>query len=198
MQTPIPPTKPIPPTPPNINSTSTATNGAETQNSPSTTPHPTSTPSVLETTKSSNSLQKQPQVSATKTPTTEKPASTSSTDTDQAPPAPYLGTYKDTSQNTAPAAVTPSANSKPTPSIGLTFFLPFVLIIALSVFALRWWKKTAAKKRTVLDYSKDNAKELLNLMNSQISTDSLPKPTPTLILKPKSKREAKGNFEIRI
>jgi hypothetical protein len=202
MQTPTPPTKPIPPTPPTINSTSSTATGAETQKSPTTTPTPTTTSSVAPGGNSSNSPEKPSQNQTTKTAATEKPESASSADKNQTIPAPYLGTHTKTSQNTATDPITPPPTSKSAPSIGFSFILPIILLVALFFAALRWWKKTALKttlqKRTVRNYSTDTTNDLLDLMNSQVNADSLPKPTSKLLLKPKVKKESKGNFEIRI
>ena len=195
MQSPTPPTKPIPPTPPSINPSSSTTNKTDTQTPQPTTPKTiNSSNSTPGTSKTQPTPEKQPQNPVSKTPISEKP---DSANTEQTPPLPYLSTSKDTSQKTT-APITPFTNNKPTPSIGFGFFLPFFLIIAVSFFVLRWWRNTTIKKRTLINYSTDTSKDLLNLMNSQASAESLPKPKSKLILKPKVKKEQKGNFEIRI
>ena len=199
MQTPIPPTKPVPPTPPTMNGTSSTTSTTDAHKSPAPAPNPKSTSNTdAGTSNSSTSPEKQPQSQPVKTSTMEKPESASPADNNQIPPVPYLSTSTEPSQQTTTAPITPSFNNKPAPSIGLSFILPFLIVIAVSFFVLRWWKKTAIKQRTILNYSTDTSKDLLNLMNSQINADSLQKPTSKLIRKPKTQKEPKGNFEIRI
>lgn len=189
MQTPTPPTRPTPPTPPTVNPKSSENSAAD---------QPSSPPASNSINADKSATVKTPTEGKTTSPppaTTKKAASPSSTDNTPVPAQPSLGTYQETSSQTASAPTVSTSKNKPSP-FGFGFFFSLVLLIAISLTCFRLWKNTHKKQRTILNYSADSPQDLLNLMNSAATAS--PSPQKIVQGKNKSSSKIKGNFEVRI
>jgi hypothetical protein len=185
MQTPTLPTKPTPPTPPTMNSKPSSSSNTE----PSTSP-PTST-SKSQTTETPKEFK-----------TTSAPPATLersvSVDKNTSPPQPSLGAYQETSSQTTPAPIAPASKKQQSP-LGSGFLFSLVLLIGIAIVCFRLWKNNQnvhKEPRTILDYSTDTSKDLLDLMNSPTGIT----PSSQIIVQGKNKASSKikGNFEVRV
>jgi hypothetical protein len=189
---PIPPTKPTPPTPPTMNTISTATNGDDAH-----TPSP-STPNSTNSKKADpagNIKNTDGAPANLTTKTSAEKSNSSATDKAAAPSQAPLGNYKETSSQTSLTPIASAATKKTSASAGFGFLFSFILLIAIAFTCYRLWKNNNKQQRTILDYSVDSPKELLNLMNSSAATPPLPQ---TLLKKNKAAAKIKSNFEVRI
>jgi hypothetical protein len=169
MQTPTPPTKPTPPMPPTMNIKPAAHSNTE---PPASSP----TPPAVSTAKPQNTA-------------SPKEAATAS------PPQPS-GTYQETSSQNLAAPAVLTANKQQS-SLGFGFLFALVLLLGIAGVCFRLWRNrpnSQRKSRTILDYSTDTSKDLLELINSPIST----MPSSSTIVKGKSSTTIKSNFEVRI
>jgi hypothetical protein len=193
---PTPPTKPTPPTPPTMNTTSTATSGDDSHSISSTTLNSTNSKKAetVKTTDNTKNADGSSFNSPTKTPSIEKPNSSVTDKNTAAPPAAPLGNYKESSTQ-MPTTPVSSTMKKSATSVGFGLLFSSILLISIAYTCLRLWKSKAKQQRTVLNYSTDTPKELLNLMNSSATTPPLPQ---TILRKNKTAAKIKSNFEVRI
>jgi hypothetical protein len=190
---PIPPTKPTPPTPPTMNTTSAAPSGEDTHAS---SPATSNSSNAKKAAPSGNvkTANEAPAANTTKTPA--EKANSSATDKETAaPPPPPLGSYKETSSQAPLTPIVSAAAKKSPSSIGFGFLFSLILLSAIAFTCFRLWKNNNKQQRTILDYSTNSPKELLNLMNSSATIPPVPQ---TLLKKNKTAAKIKGNFEVRI
>lgn len=181
---PTPPTKPTPPTPPSMTTTPSTINSENIPSSPATINSSNSKGNIRNTDDASSTSKKNPSIES-KSSATDK----------NTPTPPPLGNYKEASSQTLLTPVTLAATKKSSSSIGFSFLFSFILLIAIAFTCFHLWKNNT-KQRTVLDYSTDSSKELLNLMNSPATASSLPQ--QTIVKRNKAAAKIKGNFEVRI
>ncbi len=199
MHSPTPPTKPTPPTPPSMTH-SIKTN--DTHTPPTTTTTPPATAPAKATT---SSIEKSPPATtATAAPDTN---TASQATTNNIPP---LGSYSEPSKETASGTNVPPATpiQKNTPSsMGFSIFFVFVFIIASTLIIVHLWKKAQERQKPIVDYSAESSDEIVNLILSQDTPESIPqsmpKPPPKampkkLVPKTESKSNTKSSFEVRI
>lgn len=173
-----PPTKPTPPTPPSMN-TAPATISSD------------AVPSSPTTISSSNTKKSEATTSAPSA----TPKNSVAADKNTSPVAPPpLGNYKEASSQTTLAPLASITTKKSPSPLGFGFLFSVVLLLAIAFTVFRLWKNNA-KQRTVLDYSTDSSKELLNLMNSSATASPLPQ---TIVKRSKTAEKIKSNFEVRI
>jgi hypothetical protein len=192
---PTPPTKPTPPTPPTMNTTST-TSGDDAHSSSSTTLNSSNSmkAETTKTTENTKNVDGSPFNPSTKTTPIEKSDSSVTNKDAATPTTPPLGNYKESSTQ-VPITPIASTTKKSVTSAGFGFLFSSILLIAIAYTCFRLWKNSTKQQRTVLDYSTDSPKELLNLMNSSATTPPLPQ---TILRKNKTAAKIKSNFEVRI
>jgi hypothetical protein len=121
-----------------------------------------------------------------------------SADKNTNPPQPSFGTYQEVSSQTTAAPIVPASKKQQSP-LGIGFLFSLVLLVVIAFVCFRLWKNNQnvpKESRTILDYSTDTSKDLLDLMNS--STTNTPPPQTIVQGKGKSASKIKGNFEVRI
>jgi len=198
---PTPPTKPTPPTPPTMNTTSGGATSTDTHtpainNSQVTTqPKPTTTASTDESTKT-------PAPSVSVPPLGVSSSNTNTTAT------------KETSSETAipPTPTIPVSQNKPS-SIAFSLIIAVLVLTIGAVVIMSLWKNKK-QQGAVIDYTAESSDEIVDLILSTKTVDSLPtipqakpkksttpppKPLPKKIApKTDSKPTEKGGFEVRI
>lgn len=191
---PIPPTKPTPPTPPTMNATPSAPSSEDTH---AASPGTLNSSNAKKAAPSGNvkTANEAPAANTTKNPA--EKANSSATDKETtAPSLPPLGSYKETSSQTALTPIASAAAKKSSSPIGFGLLFSVILLSAIAFICFRLWKNSPKQQRTILDYSTDSPKELLNLMNSSATIP--PVPQTTLLKKNKTADKMKSNFEVRI
>jgi len=194
---PTPPTKPIPPTPPTMNTNSAATSTDDTHSSTPTTLN-SANPKKAENTKATENTKNMdgsPANSTTKTTPIGKSNSSATDKSTVVPNPPSLGNYKESSSQAPLTPIASTVTKKSPTSVGFGFLFSSILLIIIVFTCFRLWKNSNKQQRTILDYSADSSKELLNLMNSSATTPPL---TQAIVRKSKTSAKIKSNFEVRI
>ena len=190
MQSPTPPTKPTPPTPPSMKPS--ATSSSTDIHSPVTATPQSITPSKA--------------VSASKEQSVPSPAAVLQPN-NNLPPQSSFSPSNHTSKETASEIAIPSTTNlskNNSSSIGFSVFFILIFIIGIALVAVHWWKRYKPKRESIIDYNAESSDEIVNLILSQNTPDSLPQTTAITNMSKKIFQKAepmpksKGNFEVRV